>query len=62
MRKTAKPKNTTERSISMAELLCLGIESTSGAERKKKVTREYISYDEMSAQLFIFFNLAIIAL
>lgn len=36
MRKTAKPKNTTERSISMAELLCLGMESTNGAERERK--------------------------
>lgn len=31
MRNTARPRNTTDKSISMAELLCLGLESTKGA-------------------------------
>lgn len=36
MRNTAKPTNTTDRSISMAELLCPALESTSGARREKR--------------------------
>jgi len=31
MRNTARPRNTTDRSMSIAELLCLGVESTRGA-------------------------------
>lgn len=36
MRNTASPRNTTDSSISMAELLCLGFESTSGAAGSRK--------------------------
>lgn len=36
MRNTASPRNTTESSISMAELLCLGFESTSGAAGSRR--------------------------
>lgn len=44
----ANPKNTTERSMSMAELLCLGIESTRGAKKRKK-RREHVDYDQTIA-------------
>lgn len=38
MRNTARPRKTTDRSISMAELLCLGLESTNGAVWREEET------------------------
>lgn len=38
MRNTARPRKTTDRSISMAELLCLGLESTKGAVSREEET------------------------